>query len=480
MQSQPNHDVCRRTSEQASLATTIHETGPPMSLRTILIFISSLLMVWTIFVAYYYIQQGIKANEVNPSPGRIATILTLVNAAQPQDRDTLLDALGSPFLELDILPRHALLFDGQGPAYSRPNVREYSSVFGESLLHVEENLPWNSPFRDAFDTVLGRQGFTYPASALTFWLAIDDHYMLVVRSLVPIVVSPLGLPTGTAAGIIGAGFAFLTILIFHREVLPLRKFAALVEKIDPAGETIDFPKFRSATPEIRSLRDAFLRLQSRLQTLTRTRMALIGGIQHDVRSFATRLRLRVETVPDESERERAIADIDDMITLLDDALLAARAGFGSLDQQIVDIAEWLVGEVQDLRSIGFDVHYDDCPVQDCDQVLADRVALRRILVNLVENAIKYGNECSITLQQDQDMIDINIDDRGPGFQDDTARLLIEPFVRAEASRARKTGGAGLGLAIANSLAEAHGGHITLSNHPEGGRVSLSLPVFDAD
>lgn len=436
-------------------------------------------MFWTIFVAYHYIQQGIKATQVNPSPHRVATILELVNTTKPQNRDYLLTAIRSPFLELDILPRHALLFDGQGPVYTRPNVQAYSVVFGDALLHVEENLSWNSPFRDAFESLFGRKGFTYPASALTFWLAIDEHYMLVVRSLVPIVVSPLGLPTGTAAGIIGAGLAFLTILIFHREVLPLRKFASLVERIDPAGETIDFPRFRSATPEIRSLRNAFLHLQSRLQTLTRTRMALIGGIQHDVRSFATRLRLRVETVPDESERERAIADINDMIALLDDALLAARAGFGSLDQQIIDIAEWLTIEVGDLRSIGFDVHYDEVSGQGCGQVLADRVALRRILVNLVENAIKYGRECSITLQQDRDMVDIHIDDRGPGFEDDTARLLIEPFVRAETSRARKTGGAGLGLAIANSLADAHGGFITLSNQPMGGRVTLRLPIFKA-
>ncbi|WP_040441013.1 sensor histidine kinase [Roseibium aggregatum] len=447
-------------------------------LRLSIILVSFILVLWTVFVAYYHIQQGIEAKEVNPTPERLSLILEILRETPAQDREKLLTALRSPFLDLDILPRHALLFDAQGRYYSRTNVYSYSAELGNGLLHVEENLPWVNPFRNAFDWLAGEEKSAYPSNALTFWLGLDAQYMLVARSLVPIVVTPFGLPTGTAAGIIGAGLALITILIFHREVLPLKKFAALVEKIDPAGETIEFPKFRSATSEIRSLRNAFLRLQSRLQTLTRTRMALIGGIQHDIRSFATRLRLRLEALPDELERERAIADINDMIVLLDDALLAAQAGFGSLDQQIVDVDEWLGGEVRDLQSVGFQVRLESRTESEAIQVLADRVALRRVLVNLVENAIKYGVKCRVSLAREEDFAVITVDDWGPGFNGPSAGLLLEPFVRAEISRARTTGGAGLGLAIASSLAEAHGGSIDLGNHPEGGRVSLRLPAFD--
>ncbi len=86
--------------------------------------------------------------------------------------------------------------------------------------------------------------------------------------------------------------------------------------------------------------------------LLRARMAMLGGISHDVRTFATRLRLRVEQIPEGTERERAIADISDMIRLLDDALLASRAGVGELATELVDLDGIVRAEVDDRRSAG--------------------------------------------------------------------------------------------------------------------------------
>ena len=95
----------------------------------------------------------------------------------------------------------------------------------------------------------------------------------------------------------------------------------------------------------------------------------------------------------------------------------------------------------------------------------------------VDNAIKYGTRARATFDQDEERITILIDDDGPGFSEEARSLLLEPFVRAEPSRSRGTGGAGLGLSVARSLTEAHDGAISLENTPRGGRVKVTLPLF---
>ncbi|WP_346915696.1 ATP-binding protein [uncultured Roseibium sp.] len=449
-----------------------------LTFRLFFIFFSLLLAFWTIFIAYYYVKSDLSADEVNPSPEKLAAIVRLVEKTPGPERDALLAGIRSSYLDLDLLPMKQA--GSPGPDHEllgEPVSAPYIAALGGRLLHVESNqrrvllqgLLW-----DKLRSLVTR---TRPARALTFRIAVGDGSVLVASSLVPVLVTPFGLPVGLAAGLLGTIAAVIAFVLFHREIHPLKKFAAAVERIDPAGDRVELPRFRASTPEIRTLRQAFERLQTRLQSLTRSRMALIGGIQHDVRSFATRLRLRVEALPDDDERERAIADINDMIDLLDNALLTTRAGFGALDQQMLELADWLQLEITDLKSIGLDVTFNASPdVQDL-VILGDRLALRRILTNLIENAVKYGTYARVSLLQENEFALITVDDGGPGFDPKEADLLLEPFVRAEPSRARNTGGAGLGLAVAQTLAEAHGGMIQLARHAKGGRATLKLPIF---
>ena len=210
----------------------------------------------------------------------------------------------------------------------------------------------------------------------------------------------------------------------------------------------------------------------------RSRMVLIGGIAHDVRTFATRLRLRVEKIPDAAERQRAIADIDDMIRLLDDALLSSRVGAGQLSQEMVDFAALVRTEADDRRAQGSRVEFSADEVTRGVIVLGDRLALRRIVANIIDNAIKYGQVARLRLRLENPAIVLTVDDEGPGIPADRRQAMLEPFNRLEASRNRATGGAGLGLAVARSLVEAHDGTIVLAEVPGGGtRVRIGLPVF---
>jgi signal transduction histidine kinase len=113
------------------------------------------------------------------------------------------------------------------------------------------------------------------------------------------------------------------------------------------------------------------------------------------------------------------------------------------------------------------------------QILGDMLAVRRIVANLTDNAIAYGREAVIGAYVGGDMLVLTIDDKGPGISPDQRERVLQPFVRLEESRNRNTGGAGLGLAIAQKAAESHGGSLAISEAPGGGgtRVSVRLPLF---
>jgi signal transduction histidine kinase len=110
-------------------------------------------------------------------------------------------------------------------------------------------------------------------------------------------------------------------------------------------------------------------------------------------------------------------------------------------------------------------------------VMARPLALRRCLINLLDNAVKYGQSARVTVQRDAGSAVIRIHDSGPGIAPDQLQKVFEPFYRIETSRSRDTGGTGLGLTIARNIAQQHGGSLTLENHPDGGlEATLTLPL----
>jgi signal transduction histidine kinase len=103
-------------------------------------------------------------------------------------------------------------------------------------------------------------------------------------------------------------------------------------------------------------------------------------------------------------------------------------------------------------------------------------ALRRCLSNLLDNAIRYGRQPSIEVEERARELAIRVLEEGPGMPEAELERAFEPFVRGESSRSRETGGTGLGLGIARNIARAHGGDVTLANRPGGGlEATLTLP-----
>ncbi|MEO1293662.1 MAG: ATP-binding protein, partial [Pseudomonadota bacterium] len=311
-----------------------------------------------------------------------------------------------------------------------------------------------------------------------FRVGLSNGGVLIVASESVALFSNAGVPVGFPTAFMGVLIAFVALLLLNREFRPVQRLARAVETIDPADPHATLPEIRAGTAEVRLLIDVFRRQQAQVTSLLKTRSALIGGIQHDVRTFATRLRLRIEKLPNPEERQQAEAEIADLVSLMDSALLATRGEAGSLDLEIVDFSELVLGEVEDRRASGLTVDFSIEHSPADFEVLGDRVALRRVLFNLIDNALRYGKSCHVALRAETKNLELRVDDDGPGIPVAKRDELLQPFSRLDASRSRETGGAGLGLAIVQTLVAAHDGALSIGDAPTGGaRITVNMPRF---
>ncbi|GEO83472.1 MULTISPECIES: sensor histidine kinase [Alphaproteobacteria] len=443
-----------------------------LSARLVAIAGTALLAIWVTLLASYYLSNGLRSAASLPAPGQLAAIADIIRAAEPAARPRLIEAFDSAILAVRI--EDGLAGSNAGlevDVMSDARFAPYVERLGDDLLAI--TMLARNGERSRLPLLFGGQN-----NPVEFAVSIDAGDVLILETRTPFLVTPYGLPVGLGAGLMGTLFALAAVVILHRELQPLRRLAAAVDEMDPAATPVPVPDVRFSAPETRTLVEAFARLQTRLHQMLAARLALIGGIQHDVRTFATRLRLRAEQIPDEGERERAIADIGDMIQLLDNALLAGRAGVGSLDEELLEIAPIVEAEAGNDGSAMASRTLVVSGSAASAMLIGDRLALRRIVSNLVDNAVKYGQRAHVTLDVEDGWIVLIVDDEGAGIATQDRELLFEPFVRLEGSRARKTGGAGLGLAVVRNLVEAQGGRISAGDAPGGGaRFTVRLPIF---
>ncbi len=260
-------------------------------------------------------------------------------------------------------------------------------------------------------------------------------------------------------------------LVAHRIAKPLARLNERVERVGLADEIA--PMEADGPSDIRQLIDSFNAMQARVSTLLGEKDVMLGAIGHDLKTPLAALRVRIESVDDDSEREKMAATIDEMTTILDDILTLARLGKSGEASQKTDIGA-LVGSVAE--------EYPKATLTEPESriVVGVRpVLLRRALRNLIGNAITYGKSATISVQIMSGQLLIHIDDDGPGISEDKIEAMFEPFGRAETSRSRATGGSGLGLTISRAIARSHGGDVRLENRQEGGlRAILALPVHE--
>jgi signal transduction histidine kinase len=331
--------------------------------------------------------------------------------------------------------------------------------------------------RDAGPVVIQRSGsgFTLQTNRLTFApfsaaLRLDDgRWATVEPPRGPL--SPWQQRMLLALGISIRLLAPLVWWMARRLTRPIRVFAQAAERLgaDPDAE----PLTAGGPSEVRTAIHAFNDMQASLRGHIRQRTQTVAAIAHDLRTPLTRLRFRAEQAP-EAVRARMVADIEEMDALIGQAMAYVRGEAPTDRSERFDLDALAADCAGGFSETGETVTFDgggELPVE------ADPAALRRAIANLVANALKYGGAARVRAFAQDGRAIITIEDDGPGLPDDELEAVFEPFHRAERSRNRETGGAGLGLTVARQAARAHGGEVTVANRPGGGlRARLDLPL----
>lgn len=269
------------------------------------------------------------------------------------------------------------------------------------------------------------------------------------------------------------GLMLLALLMVRHMSRRLRALAMHAQTVGQGRLPARLPE--TGAEEIRALTRAFNHMADEVQSLLENRTTLLAGISHDLKTPLTRMRLTLAMLEglDPARLARLEADLAEMERLIADMLAFARA-LKAEEAREIDLADLLDDLADKARQLG-EVHWQRPPPCPCTVAEA---ALRRVVGNLLENALRYGDGLPVTLalECDAEAARVLVLDRGPGIPADKREAVFRPFYRLEVSRSRDSGGSGLGLAIARQLADAHGWRIRLDDRPGGGLVAeLTLP-----
>lgn len=274
---------------------------------------------------------------------------------------------------------------------------------------------------------------------------------------------------------LGALLIWLTAIITMRRIT--RTLAQLGSAAGQVGQgRMPQPLAEKGATELVALARAFNQMANEVQALLANRTTLLAGISHDLRTPIARMRLAVAMLPadaDPSLIAQIERDLEQMNHLIADFLEMAR-GLQSEVRQHVDLHAVLRQIVADAGRAGGQVV---CNVNGIFEYDIAVQALQRIVVNLIENALRYAPDSVVEvtcIPQKQGAL-IQVMDRGPGIPADQLETVFRPFYRLETSRNLATGGSGLGLAIARQLAQANGWQLSLAPR-EGGGLVASLRV----
>jgi signal transduction histidine kinase len=274
------------------------------------------------------------------------------------------------------------------------------------------------------------------------------------------------------------GTLLLYLFVVSAAVLIARRLARPLGDLTRAAEAF---RGRNAPIEVAprgpaDLRNAILAFNAmnrRVVDLLEEKDRTLGAIGHDLRTPLASLRIRAESVEPEEDRERMIATIEEMTATLEDILTLARVGRSREQFEPADVSALAASLADEYRELGHPVEFHaDAP----HELEIQSNLLRRAVRNLLDNALKYAGSAAIEVRGIDGRTRIAVLDRGPGLAADELQRVAGAFYRGEPSRNRETGGAGLGLSIAQAVADAHGGTLELANRDGGGlAATIALP-----
>ena len=282
----------------------------------------------------------------------------------------------------------------------------------------------------------------------------------------------------------------LVLLFIYWVVRPLKTLARAAERVS-RGERLDMLAVEGAQ-ETRDLAVAFNSMQTTLMDYVQGRTQMLAAISHDIRTPITSLRLRVEMLPEGRSRDAMIRTLEDMQRMVEQTLRFARGDAVEENTEDLDLRVLLDGLVDDARrrllgeSVGPGRSRETSSIRlDAPETAPYRgrpLALQRALQNLLDNALRFGRQVSLQLRQQASASGqsgwlVTVDDDGPGIPAELMDKVFEPFFQVDAARSQGAGGVGLGLSIARSAVQGHGGVLSLHERDGGGlRARVWLPT----
>lgn len=270
----------------------------------------------------------------------------------------------------------------------------------------------------------------------------------------------------------GVLMTFVAFVFLRNQLRPIRRLADAAEAFGKGRHANYHP---SGAIEVRSAGRAFLNMRGRIEGYLEQRTLMLSGVSHDLRTPLTRMRLALGMMEDGADRDALITDVDQMEALVDTFLDFVRGD--ALDDPVpVDVKALLTKVVENARRGGGDV---SLVLPDAvDPVMLRPMAVSRAVMNLVGNALRYGDRAAVSLEVMEKTLRITVEDAGEGIPKESREDALRPFIRLDTARNQNKGsGVGLGLAIVHDITRRHGGSLALGDSAALGglRVDLTLP-----
>ena len=382
----------------------------------------------------------------------IATAVAILDRVKPEERPAWLDRLARPAYRYVV--REGGEIEAAPPKRRQENLARLRAMLGSdhdatTVLYLDplnrQRLGWLIHLKDGSPLMLE---FAAPRR--------------VISPLLPTLVSPW-LPAALTVQL-----CFLALFTWVAVKLATQPLARLEHAANSLGSDLrGEPLPEDGPKEVARAATAFNAMQRRIAEQAVERIQILAGIARRLQTPITRMRLRADFLGDSDAREKLQGDLQEMQTLVKQGLALAR-GRDEIGKQRcqTDLHALIDSLVCDYSDAGNSVRFSG---ERGVTILTHPQALRRIMINLIDNGLKFGEDVEVAIDaQRSNRITITVSDRGPGIPDEHLKSVFLPFYRVEASRSRETGGTGLGLAIAQQLVSALRGTLTLANRDGGG------------
>lgn len=440
--------------------------GSNLSLRLAAIMLIGFILLQLLIAAVALPSSGTGGRPYNlPRPAEAAALADAIDRAPEGERAGLVEALDGALYSLHLVPRLPARWKSSDDLDDL--AASYRAAARGHIVSVDGRRP-------RFGRLIGTA--PRPARLLApvrVAIGLESGGVLLITSQ-PSSEARAYLQSRALVGAIGGLVLLIVLMLAVRQTT--RPLGLLSKGVRRFAGDLDAPDLPVSGPrEVRDLAIAFNDMKAQIRALLGERTRVLGAIAHDLRTYLTRLRLRAEFIDDAEHRARAVRDLDEMTSLVNDTLfLADRDAAPPAQPQHVLLASVLREIVEAHVEFGDSVKLKS--VDDDAAIAATPLALRRVLDNLITNGLRHGSHVTVAAHVRDAAVDIVVEDDGPGVPAEALSRLGLPFQRFDPSRSRETGGAGLGLAIVRALAgRDHAEVIFEQGASKGLRVTLRYP-----